>query len=67
MTPEDIYLGLTILAAFAGTVIVWNDLCSSSNPYQDVSDVESEHEEEGKEEKEEKEETYSEEEYEKFH
>ena len=55
------------MAAFAGTVIVWNDLCSSSNPYQDVSDVESEHEEEGKEEKEEKEETYSEEEYEKFH
>ena len=64
MTLEEIYLGLTILAAFAGTVIVWNDLCSSSNPYQDVSDVESEHEEERKEEKEE---TYSEEEYEKFY
>ena len=50
MTLEEIYLGLTILAAFAGTVIVWNDLCSSSNPYQDVSDVESEPEEEDKEE-----------------
>ena len=50
MTLEEIYLGLTILAAVAGTVIVWNDLCSSSNPYQDVRDVESEHEEEDKEE-----------------
>ena len=67
MTPEDIYLGLTILAALMGTAIVWNDLCSTSNPYQYVSDVESEHEEEEKEEKEEKEETSSEEEYEKFY
>ena len=60
MTPEDIYLGLTILAALMGTAIVWNDLCISSNPYQYVSDDESESGEE-------KEEETSSEEYEKFH
>ena len=59
MTPEDIYLGLTLLAALFGTAIVWNNLSISSNPYQCVSDNESESEEE-------KEETSSEE-YEKFH
>ena len=46
MTPEEVYLGLTIFAAFVGTAIVWNDLCSSSNPYQYVSDDESDEEKE---------------------
>lgn len=46
MTPEEVYLGLTIFAAFVGTAIVWHDLCSSSNPYQYVSDDECEQEKE---------------------
>ena len=46
MTPEEVYLGLTILVAFVGTAIIWNDLCTSSNTYQYVSDNESEQEEE---------------------
>ena len=46
MTPEEVYLVLTIFAAFVGTAIVWNDLCTSSNPYQYISDDESDEEKE---------------------
>lgn len=46
MTPEEVYLGLTIFAAFVGAAIVWHDLCTSSNPYQYVSDDESDEEKE---------------------
>lgn len=31
MTPEDLYLCLTILVASFGAVIIWNDLIKTAN------------------------------------
>ena len=38
MTSEEIYLGLTILAALVGTIIVWNDISSPNSHYHYVDD-----------------------------